>query len=113
MLHNQATRRAFLSDRSHRIRFVYLPKHSSWLNQIETVFGIIMRKLVRRGNFPSVADLEDKLRRFLDYYNRTMAHPFEWTYTGQPLQHPRRTTYTPPHRRPRFASRVQLAKLAL
>jgi transposase len=45
-----------------------LPKHSSWLNQIEIVFGIINRKVVFRGNFTSVADLEDKLRRFLTYY---------------------------------------------
>jgi hypothetical protein len=52
-----ATRKEFLSDIAHRIRFVYLPKHSSWLNQIEIVFGIIHRKLLRGGNFTSVADL--------------------------------------------------------
>ena len=60
MLRSQATRREFLSDPSHRIRFVFLPKHSSWLNQIEVIFGIVMRKLMRRGNFTSVTDLEDK-----------------------------------------------------
>jgi hypothetical protein len=48
----------------------------SWLKRIETVFGIIMGKVVRQGNFPSVENLEDKLRQFLDYYNATMAHPF-------------------------------------
>ena len=113
MLHKQATRRAFLSEASHRIRFEYLPKHSSWLNQVETVFGIIMRKVVRRGNFTSAADLEEKLRWFLDDDNRTMAHPFAWTYTGKPLQTPTRTDDRPPHRRPRWISKVKLAKLAL
>ena len=41
ILKSIASRMEFLSERSHRIRFVYLPKHSSWLNQIEIVFGII------------------------------------------------------------------------
>jgi hypothetical protein len=102
-----------LSDPAHPIRFVYLPKHSSWLNQVETVFGVIMRKVVRRGDFTSVADLEQKLRQFLDYYNGTMAHPFHWTYTGKPLQKTSRTEYCPPHRRPRKPSKANLAKLAL
>jgi len=113
VLHNQASRRAFLSDPEHRIRFVFLPKHSSWLNQIETVFGIIMRKVVRRGNFPSVADLEEKLQRFLAYYNQTMSHPFEWMHTDKPLHKPRCIPYCPPHRRPRRLANVKLAKLTL
>ena len=59
---------------SHRIRFVYTPKHSSWLNQIEVVFGVIMRKVIRRGSFTSVPDLRDKLVNFIDYFNRVFAH---------------------------------------
>ena len=80
-----ASRQAFLPDRSHRIRFVYLPKHSSWLNQIEIVFGIVMRRVLRRGNFQSTEALKERLLDFIDYFNRTFAKPFRWTYTGRPL----------------------------
>jgi len=111
VLRNQTTRREFLSCPSHRIRFVYLPKHSSWLNQIETVFGVINRKVIRRGHFTSVADLEEKLSQFIDYYNRTMAHPFAWTYTGKPLSPRKRSEFCPPHRH-RQLSKVKQAKLA-
>jgi hypothetical protein len=45
-----------------------------------------MRKVIRRGNFVSVADLEQKLLAFVDYFNRTMAKPFKWTYQGKPLR---------------------------
>ena len=85
ILRSVASRQAFLSEESHRVRFVYTPKHSSWLNQIEVVFGVIMRKVVRRGSFTSVKDLRDKLVNFIDYFNRVFAHPFRWTYTGRPL----------------------------
>ena len=64
---------------------MYLPKHSSWLNQIEIVFGIVGRRAVRRGNFPSTAALKDRLLQFIDYFNRTFARPFRWTYTGRPV----------------------------
>src|SRR3954452_21884181 len=85
VLKSVASRQAFLSETSHRIRFVYLPKHSSWLNQIETIFGVIMRKVVRRGSFTAVEDLRTKLLDFIAYFNRVFAKPFRWTYTGRPL----------------------------
>jgi transposase len=85
VLKSVASRQAFLSETSRRIRFVYLPKHSSWLNQIEVVFGVIMRKVIRRGSFTSVADLRRKLLDFITYFNRVFAKPFRWTYTGRPL----------------------------
>src|SRR3954451_13161264 len=99
ILRSMATRREFLSAITHRIRFVYLPKHSSWLNQIEIFFGITHRKCLRGGNFTSVADLESQLRQFIISYNTTMAHPFDWTYSGKPLQKTRRPRFVPPHRR--------------
>ena len=102
-----------MSAPQHRIRFVFLPKHSSWLNQIETIFGIVMRKVIRRGNFTSVAALEAKLRAFLEYFNFTMAHPFDWTYTGKPLAPTRPTPFCPPHRRLRYIPKLNLAKHAL
>ncbi len=86
VLRSVASRQAFLSEEGHRIRFVYTPKHSSWLNQIEAIFGMIMRKVIRRGSFPSLADLRSKLSNFIAYFNRVFAKPFHWTYTGRPLR---------------------------
>jgi DDE superfamily endonuclease len=80
------TRQEFLADLSHRVRFVYIPKHSSWMDQVEIVFGIVMRKVIRRGNFTSVEDLRNKILAFIDYFNQVFARPFKWTYTGRPLQ---------------------------
>ncbi|HUY34842.1 MAG TPA: transposase, partial [Pirellulales bacterium] len=60
-------------------------KHSSWLNQVEVIFGIITRRILQRGNFTSTAALQERLLAFIDYFNRTFAKPFNWTYTGRPL----------------------------
>ncbi len=61
------------------------PKHCSWLNQIEIWFGILVRRLLKRGSFVSVEELGTRIMEFIEYFNRTMAKAFKWTYTGRPL----------------------------
>jgi hypothetical protein len=86
VLKSLSSRKEFLEDAGHRIRFVYTPKHSSWLNQIEIWFSILARRVLRRGDFSSKEDLRDKILAFIDYFNEVLAKPFRWTFTGQVLK---------------------------
>jgi DDE superfamily endonuclease len=84
-LRTGAQRRAFLTDPGHKHVIHYTPKHGSWLNQIEIWFGVLEKRVIRRGNFVSKADLTRRILAYIAYYNENLAHPYRWTYTGQPL----------------------------
>ena len=86
ILLSMETRKEFLEDPSHRVRFVYLPKHTSWMNQVEMWFSMLSKRLLKRGVFKSKTELKEKIQRFIEYFNETLAKPFKWNYSGKPLQ---------------------------
>ena len=68
-------------------RLIHLPVHASWLNQIEIVFSVIQRKVIKPADFADLAELQDRLERFEDRYNQT-ARPFDWRFTRSDLRIP-------------------------
>ena len=81
--HRSKKTRAWVAKQK-RLHLTFTPTHASWLNQIEIWFGILTRKVIRRGVFKSRDELVQRLMSFIQSYNQE-ARPFAWTYTGNPL----------------------------
>jgi len=99
-LRTGAERRAFLTDPSHKHVFHFTPKHGSWLNQVELWFGTLAKRWLKRGDFTSAAEFVTRLHCYMNDYNTHRAHPYRWTYTGQPLV--RGTPFSQTRRQARF-----------
>ncbi|MBL4561376.1 MAG: transposase [Labilibaculum sp.] len=82
ILKSQKTRMQFLEMESHKIRFLYTPKHCSWMNQVENWFAKLQRMVINKGEFPSVKDLEEKISSFIEYYSNHLAKPMKWKFKG-------------------------------
>jgi hypothetical protein len=78
-------RRDFLTNLKHKHVFHFTPKHGSWLNQVELWFSTLARRFLKRGDFASAQEFVVRLTAYLDDHNAHRAHPYRWTYTGQPL----------------------------
>ena len=82
ILKNMKTRRAFLERAYHRVRFIFTPKHCSWLNPIENWFAKLQRHVIKNGNFSSVNELETKIKSYINFYNECLAKPLKWKFKG-------------------------------
>ena len=84
-LRTGARRHAFLTDPDHTHIFHFTPKHGSWLNQVELWFSTLARRFLKRGDFASAAEFVTRITAYLDDHNACRAHPYRWTYSGQPF----------------------------
>lgn len=82
ILKNMQTRKVFLESEYHRIRFIFTPKHCSWLNPIENWFAKLQRHVIKNGNFLSVKELEDKIKSYITFYNSRLAKALKWKFKG-------------------------------
>lgn len=88
ILRRQHSRREYLENEHHRVRFIFTPKHCSWLNPIENWFAKLERHVTGSGNFTSVEQLCKRIAEYIEYYNRQLAKPLNWKFAGFNKQKP-------------------------
>jgi transposase len=84
-LRDRHSRASFLRTVSHRIRFIYTPKHCSWLNEIERWFSKLSRSVLRRGSFTGLDALRVRVMDYITHYNAVDAKPHRWKISYQDL----------------------------
>lgn len=82
ILKNMQTRKQFLENEQHRIRFVYMPKHCSWLNPIENWYAKLQRHVIKYGDFSTVEEVSSKISTYIHFYNDCLAKPLKWKFKG-------------------------------
>lgn len=70
---------AYLSEHPGRFRFVFTPKHGSWLNIIESFFGKLSRAMLRGIRVGSKQELIDSIYAYIDEVNKEPI-VYRWTY---------------------------------
>lgn len=61
--------RAFLATKPNRFKYVLTPKHGSWLNIVETLFGKMARTFLRHIRVQSWEELRDRIRKGIEEIN--------------------------------------------
>lgn len=82
ILKNKKSRLAFLESACFPIRFIYTPKHCSWLNQIETWFGFLQRNLLKDLSCNNVNELKCLINDYINVFNQFWAKSFNWKFNG-------------------------------
>jgi transposase len=81
--HKHPAVRAWLAANP-RVKVHFTPTSASWMNLVECWFSIIERQAIHRGSYASVAELNRRIRAFIDGWN-DRAHPFVWTKTAEQI----------------------------